>query len=210
MPFDSRLTKPEDYLKSASSQAGRKFFKDKKVDYAEAFKSKPSEPPFTINRFDTSDLRRRLTSKKPVLNPRLNFVGGDPEQFQLFTGLPRFDSAKGDLYDFNTGRPQTKALFTEYPEFKPLWVELYEVSPTLEKRARNPMPRSGNPDPLGRIMERAELAAEREMERDYSVAQLLKGEGSKEVARGKQSEEEDKPLEPPKPDSPELDKAKSA
>ena len=190
MPRDSRLTSPDQYLGSKASQAGRKFYRDKKVDYGEAFKSKPSEPPFTINRFDESDLKRRLTSKKPVLNPRLNFIGGDPEQFQLFTGLPRFDSSKTDLYNFDQGRPNTKALFTQYPEFKEIWVELYNISPTLEKKARNPMPSTRNPDPLGRIQKRAELAAEREMEQEYSVAQLLEGEGAEEVKLGEKVEKD--------------------
>ena len=190
MPRDQRLTSPDEYLGSKASQAGRKFYRDKKVDYGEAFKTRPEEPPFTINRFDSSDLRRRLTSKKPVLNPRLNFIGGDPQQFELFTGLPRFDSSKGDLYNFEEGRPNTRALFTQYPEFKEIWVELYNVSPTLEKKARNPMPSSRNPDPMGRILARAENAAEREMEQDYSVAQLLQGEGAQEVKRGEEVEKD--------------------
>jgi len=190
MPRDSRLTSPDEYLGSKASQAGRKFYRDKKVDYGEAFKNKPSEPPFTINRFDQSDLKRRLTSKKPVLNPRLNFIGGDPEQFQLFTGLPRFDTNKMDLYNFEAGRPNTKALFTQYPEFKEIWVELYNASPTVEKRAKDPMPTARNPDPMGRILARAENAAERQMEQEYSVAQLLEGEGAAEVKRGEQVEKD--------------------
>ena len=190
MPRDSRLTSPDEYLGSKASQAGRKFYRDKKVDYGEAFKTGPKEPPFTINRFDTSDLKRRLTSKKPVLNPRLNFIGGDPQQFELFTGLPRFDSSKGDLYNFEEGRPNTRALFTQYPEFKEIWVELYNVSPTLEKKARNPMPSERNPDPLGRIQQRAELAAENEMEQEYSVAQLLQGKGAAEVKEGEKIEKD--------------------
>jgi len=68
------------------------------------------------------------------------------------------------------------------------WVELYKVSPTLEKSARNPMPSERNPDPLGRIQKRSELAAEREMEQEYSVAQLLQGKGAAEVKEGEKIE----------------------
>jgi len=186
MPRDQRLTNPDQYLDSKASQAGRKFYRDKTVDYGEAFKTGPKEPPFTINRFDERDLRRRLTSKKPILNPRLNFVAGDPQEFKLFTGLPRFDSSKADLYNFEQGRPNTQALFTQYPEFKPIWVELYNASPTVEKRSRNPMPRVEDPDPMGRILARAEDAAEKQVEQEYSVAQLLAGEGAEEVKEGEE------------------------
>ena len=193
MPLDSRLSNPDDYLGSKASQAGRKFYKDKKVDYGEAFKTRPDEPPFTINRFDSRDLRRRLTSKKPVLNPRLNFVGGDPEEFKLFTGLPRFDTSKVDLYNFQEGRPNTKALFTQYPEFKPIWVELYNASPTVKERSKDTMPTARNPDPQGLILARAEKAAENQIEKEFSVAQLLKGKGAEDVKKGEQYVETNQP-----------------
>jgi hypothetical protein len=79
MPRDSRLSRPQDYV----DETRLKFLRNNKVDYGEAFKSKPSEPPFTINRFDASDLQNKLKKglgKKQVLNPRLNFVGGDPQE----------------------------------------------------------------------------------------------------------------------------------
>tara|TARA_E500000318_G_C3549926_1_gene208432 strand:- start:740 stop:1357 length:618 start_codon:yes stop_codon:yes gene_type:complete len=182
MPRDARLSRPESYIDDTQL----KFYRNNNIDYGDAFKSKPNEPPFTINRFDESDLRRKLSSKKPILNPRLNFVGGDPQQFELFTGLPRFDTYKTELYDFDQGRPNTKQLFTTYPEYKPMWAELYRVSPTLDKASRNPMPRVKNPDPMNRIQGRAEAAAENKMQNNLSVAQLLQGEGKKEVARGKE------------------------
>jgi hypothetical protein len=54
-------------------------------------------------------------------------------------------------------------------------MEAYKLSPTVrpDKRAKNPMPRTRNPDPNGFIMQLAESRAENEMENNVSVAQLL-------------------------------------
>ena len=183
MPRDSRLSRPQDYV----DETRLKFLRNNKVDYGEAFKSKPSEPPFTINRFDASDLQNKLKKglgKKQVLNPRLNFVGGDPQAFQLFTGLPRFDNNKKELYSFEEGRPNTKSNFTQYPEYKPMWAELYNVSPTVADKSSNPMPSTANPDPQNILRDNAELAAENEVEGKLSVAQLLQGQGAAEVKEG--------------------------
>jgi hypothetical protein len=172
MPRDSRLSRPQDYV----DETRLKFLRNNKVDYGEAFKSKPSEPPFTINRFDASDLQNKLKKglgKKQVLNPRLNFVGGDPQAFQLL-----------ELYSFEEGRPNTKSNFTQYPEYKPMWAELYNVSPTVADKSSNPMPRTANPDPQNILRDNAELAAENEVEGKLSVAQLLQGQGAAEVKEG--------------------------
>ena len=64
MPFDSRLTDPNDYIDDVQ----KRFYRSKKVDYGEAFKKSSTEPPFTVNRFGTNDLRRKIQTKKPVLN----------------------------------------------------------------------------------------------------------------------------------------------
>jgi len=49
------------------------------------------EPPFNVNRFSSKELTNKLVTKKLALNPRLNFIGNQPEQFELFSGLGRFN-----------------------------------------------------------------------------------------------------------------------
>lgn len=169
MPRDKRLTDPSDYIDDVQ----KRFYRNKKVDYSESFKKSSTQPPFTINRFDASDLRRKIQTKKPVLNPRLNFVNDNPEEFKLFTGLPRFDNNRKDLYDFEQGRPNTLADFRQYPEYKPIWSELYMTSPTVTEPSKNPMPRASNPDPQGIIQAKAEAEAEAAMEGNFTVAELM-------------------------------------
>lgn len=169
MPFDSRLTDPNDYIDDVQ----KRFYRSKKVDYGEAFKKPSTQPPFTVNRFDASDLRRKIQTKKPVLNPRLNFVNDNPEQFKLFTGLPRFDNNRKELYDFELGRPNTLSDFRTYPEYKPIWGELYQASPTVEEPSKNPMPRSTNPDPKGVIEAKAVQEAQDAVEENFTVAELM-------------------------------------
>ena len=172
MPRDPRLvsSRPGRVLKDSQL----KFFKETNIDYADSFKKKSTEPPFTINRFDETDLRRKLQNKKPKLNPRLSFLTDDnAQEFELFTGVGRFDNNKKDLYSFENGRPNTKQNFTMYPDYKPLWAELYFASPTVSERAKNTMPSVSDPDPQGIIMGRAESKAQGEVEQELSVAQLL-------------------------------------
>ena len=172
MPRDPRLvsSRPGKVLKESQL----KFFKETNIDYADSFKKKSTEPPFTINRFDENDLRRKLQNKKPKLNPRLSFLTDDnAQEFELFTGVGRFDSNKKELYDFENGRANTRQKFTEYPDYKPMWADLYFASPTVETRAQNTMPSVRDPDPQGLIMKRAESKAENEVEQELSIAQLL-------------------------------------
>jgi len=61
----------------------------RKIDYEESFRAKSDQPPFNINRFGKEELLNKITSKKPTLNRRLDFVD-DPTSFELFTGLGRF------------------------------------------------------------------------------------------------------------------------
>ena len=172
MPIDPRLVSSQPGKVLKDSQL--KFLKETNIDYADSFKKSSTEPPFTINRFDERDLRRKLTSKKPKLNPRLSFINDENAQaFELFTGVGRFDTAKKDLYSFEQGRPNTKMNFTDYPDYKPMWAELYAASPTVEKKSKNTMPSLRNPDPQGIILARAENQAENEVENNLSVAQLL-------------------------------------
>ena len=91
MPRDPRLvsSRPGKVLKDSQL----KFFKETNIEYADSFKKKSTEPTFTINRFDESDLRRKLQNKKPKLNPRLSFLTDDnAQEFELFTGVGRFDT----------------------------------------------------------------------------------------------------------------------
>ena len=158
MPRDSRLSNPEDYI--ADGTQG--FRKQSKIDYHDSFAAKSTQPPFNINRFESSELRNRLLSKKPILNPRLNFVAGDPQEFELFTGFARFDTNRTELYDFDAGRANTKLNFTYAPEYNPLWAEEYFYSPTLnpEDKVTNPMPRVSNPDPNGFLTEAGDMGEE--------------------------------------------------
>lgn len=180
MPRDPRLvsSRPDKVLKDSQL----KFFKETNIDYADSFKKKSTEPPFTINRFDERDLRRKLQNKKPKLNPRLSFLTEDnAQEFELFTGVGRFDNNKKDLYNFKDGRPNTKQNFTQYPDYKPMWAELYFASPTVSKRATNTMPSQSDPDPQSIILRRAENKAENDIEENYSVAQLLNKKKGKEA-----------------------------
>ena len=184
MPRDSRLTKPQDYLDEVDLffRKGTKGLR--KIDYEESFRAKSHQPPFDINKFDQRDLTNKIKSKKPILNRRLNFVD-DPNSFELFTGLGRFDNGRTNkeepersLYNFDIGRANTKLDFRDTPEYQAkgeLWKERYMLSPTISPKDRitNPMPRIKNPDPKGYLMATAEKRAENEAEGKMNVAQLL-------------------------------------
>jgi len=55
------------------------------------------------------------------------------------------------------------------------------------------MPTARNPDPQGIILARAENAAENQIEKEFSVAQLLKGKGAEDVKKGEQYVETNQP-----------------
>jgi hypothetical protein len=65
MPRDARLNTPEDSIEKVDSV----FKKNSKIDYADSFKAKPSQPPFDINHFDAGDLRNKLLAKKTGTKP---------------------------------------------------------------------------------------------------------------------------------------------
>ena len=69
MPRDARLNSPEESINKVDSV----FRKNSKIDYADSFKAKATQPPFDINHFDASDLRNKLLAKKQVQNPGLNY-----------------------------------------------------------------------------------------------------------------------------------------
>lgn len=184
MPRDKRLSRPQDYLDEVSLffQKGSKGLR--KIDYEESFRAKSDQPPFNINRFGKEELLNKITSKKPTLNRRLDFVD-DPTSFELFTGLGRFDNGRTNeedpsmsLYYFDEGRANTKLDFRQTPEYQAkgeLWKERYMLSPTISPgdRITNPMPRAANPDPKNYLLMTAQKRAENEMEGNLNVAQLL-------------------------------------
>jgi hypothetical protein len=173
-----------------------------KLNFRDLFESKPSTgaPPWTPSRFKAEHLTNALQTRKATLNPRLRFVGNspffddenqlDPKDYELFEGLGRFD--RPVAYNFEEGRALTRNRPQNQPDFNPEWVDAYNVSPTVKpsKRAKNPMPRSRNPDPNGYLMAMAENRAENETEDKVSVAQLLQRKDlytSKEESEGGQT-----------------------
>ena len=184
MPRDKRLSRPQDYLDEVDLffRKGSKGLR--KIDYEESFRAKSDQPPFNINRFGKEELLNKITSKKPTLNRRLDFVD-DPTSFELFTGLGRFDNGRTSeedpsmsLYYFDEGRANTKLDFRQTPEYQAkgeLWKERYMLSPTISPgdRITNPMPRVANPDPKNYLLMTAKKRAENEMEGNLNVAQLL-------------------------------------
>jgi hypothetical protein len=154
------------------------FSKRKNLDFDDLFsvKADSGSAPWSLNRFDSTDLLRRIQTRKLQLNPGLQQVGDDGGEIEVFAGIGRFNRDKD--YDFVNGRANTNQRPEEQPGFNSLWGEYYSLSPTLNpgKRASNPMPRAKNPDPKGYIMAQMETKAKNEMEGDKSVAQLLAGD----------------------------------
>ena len=180
---------------------------NRQLDFGELFRAKApvGEYPWNNDRFQTEDLIKKAQSRKKTTNPRLNFVsnspwfrdrtekGDEPEpDFQLFEGLGRFRKAQD--YDFTEGKPMTRQRPQDQPDFNPRWVELYELSPTLDPSdsVRNVMPSARNPDPRGYLMGQAEKRAEGEMEGDKTVAQLLEEGGGSVSDKPKEVKAEEK------------------
>ena len=154
------------------------FSKKRQLNFDDLFSAKADSgtAPWTPNRFDNTDLLRRIQTRKLKFNPGLQFVGDDAQNLEVFAGIGRFN--RREDYDFNSGRALTKQRPEEQPGFNPVWKDMYALSPTLEPgdRISNPMPRASNPDPKGYLMSVAERRAENEVEGNKSVAQLLKGD----------------------------------
>lgn len=181
MPRDKRLNDPTRHLDDV-----QKFFSEgqrglRKINYEESFRAKSHEPPFNINRFGSNELQSKLVTRKQILNRRLDFAN-NVQEFQLFTGLGRFDTGRNNeempLYSFVDGRANTKLDFRQTPEYLmqgELWNQRYQFSPTISpgERVSNPMPRAANPDPKGFLLATAQQRAEREAEGQMSIAQLL-------------------------------------
>lgn len=166
----------------------------KRLDFQELFTSKAStgDYPWNPSRFNESDLLKKAQTKKVTLNPDLNFVGESAffdeskglasSEYEMFEGIGRFNR-RGDVgvgYSFEEGRPLTKQRPQDQPDYNPLWIDAYKISPTVKpgKRAKNPMPRMSNPDPNGYIMARAQRMADDDVRGVASVADLLKGNKS--------------------------------
>jgi len=94
MPFDSRLTDPNDYIDDVQ----KRFYRSKKVDYGEAFKKPSTQPPFTVNRFDASDLRRKIQivfqDPDASLNPRMKVVDIIAEPLRNVLGIINKDEIR--------------------------------------------------------------------------------------------------------------------
>jgi hypothetical protein len=152
------------------------FVKKRNLNFDDLFsvKSNSGAPPWNLNRFDSTDLLRRIQTKKLIQNPGLQQVGEEPTE--VFSGIGRFDRNKD--YDFMNGRAKTNQRPEEQPGFNTTWGEFYSLSPTMDpgKRISNPMPRAKNPDPKGYIMAQMEQKVENEAEDKKSVAQLLSGD----------------------------------
>ena len=173
----------------------------KRLDFDDLFRSKATsgDYPWNPSRFTSQDLLRRSQTRKTKLNPDLNFVGNSPffdgnenvsSDYELFEGLGRFNRPVD--YDFDEGRALTSQRPQNQPDFNPLWVEAYEMSPTVKpgQSAENPMPRLRNPDPNGFLMAQAENRAEAEAEDKRSIAQLLEEEEPQSKKKEKKEERE--------------------
>lgn len=151
------------------------FAKKRKLNFDDLFASKASTgaAPWMPSRFESTDLLRKIQTRKLKLNPSLNFVGETPEEYEVFANIGRF--VRKESYDFNNGRPLTRLRPEEQPGYSDIWMQAYNLSPTLEPddRVENPMPRMANPDPKGYIMASAEQRAKNELEGNKSVAQLI-------------------------------------
>tara|TARA_B100001250_G_scaffold160737_1_gene138075 strand:- start:122 stop:802 length:681 start_codon:yes stop_codon:yes gene_type:complete len=180
---DSRLDLGR-YIKNPFNRRGHI---PKRLDFNDLFVSKASEGeyPWNPSRFTEVDLLKKYQTRKQTLNPDLNFVGNSPffdaddiktlatNEYEMFEGLGRFKRPFD--YDFDEGRARTKRRPQEQPDFNPEWVEAYRFSPTISPGgfAKNPMPRTKNPDPKGYLMAQAEQRAESDIENELSVSDLL-------------------------------------
>lgn len=192
MAKDPRLSEfgPDRYIGFTSDV----FKKKRQLNFDDLFASKADSgtAPWNPSRFESTDLLRRIQTRKLKFNPGLQFVGEDAQQLEVFAGIGRFN--RREDYDFNAGRGLTKQRPEEQPGFNPIWKDMYSLSPTLkpDDRVSNPMPRASNPDPKGYLMATAEKRAENEVEGNLSVAQLLKGDDKPSISA---DNEEDKKKE---------------
>ena len=171
------------------------------LDFQELFRAKPrtGQYPWNPSRFETEDLTKRHMTKKLTQNPDLNFVGNSAffnednevtSDYEVFEGVGRFNRPVD--YDFDEGRPMTTSRPQDQPDFNPMWLEAYKVSPTIQpnESASNPMPRLRNPDPNGYLMAMAKSQVEAQQEGDLSVSELLEIQGNVPAETEKKEEKE--------------------
>ena len=130
--------------------------------------------PWDPGRPTEVDILNRAQARKRTLNAKLGYV--DPEEpldTKLFIGTERF--VRHENYDFKVGRALTTHRPQDNPDFNPIWLDAYRISPTIppNKRAKNPMPTASNPDPHGYIMQMAQQQAENTVNPEPTVAGLL-------------------------------------
>jgi hypothetical protein len=171
------------------------------LDFDELFRAKPEGGgyPWNPSRFNQEDLLKRMMTRKRTLNPSLNFVSNSPyfqtntevsADYEVFEGLGRFN--RPEEYDFNEGRALTQQRPQDQPDFNPVWIEAYRLSPTVSpgKAAKNPMPRMKNPDPNGYLMAAAEKRADNEVNNKMSISQLLDRKGVMKPIEVKKEEDQ--------------------
>jgi len=181
-------------------------YDQRKLSFSDSFRtpSRSNKTPWTPSRFTEEDLLNRIKTKQLNLNPNLNFISNAPffddnskvtEGYELFKGLGRFK--RREDYDFASGRAKTAQRPQDQPDYQPLWMEAYKLSPTLnpEKRAKNPMPTMSNPDPRGFLMAIAENRAKDEAEGKKSVAELLPSKQTNTTIRKEQQAGKETTLE---------------
>jgi hypothetical protein len=130
--------------------------------------------PWDPGRFNAVDILNRAQARKRTLNPQLGYVDPEaPQDVQLFIGLGRF--VRHEDYNFDNGTPNVSHRPQDNPDYNPIWLSAYKISPTIPpgKRAKNPMPTRSNPDPHGYIMQMSESQAKQDVEGQPDVAQLL-------------------------------------
>ena len=176
------------------------FVKKQTLNFDELFSSPAGsgQYPWNPSRFSQSDLLRKMMTRKLSLNPRLNFVGDTPEEYEVFAGLPNFNRVAE--YDFENGRAVTNQRPEEQPGYNVLWADSYRLSPTIppEKKIKNPMPRAANPDPRGFLMASATSQVNNEEQGKTSVAQLMaKGSTGAPLSSVSAKETSQKNNEPP-------------
>lgn len=168
MPRDARL--------DLDRYFGNEFNRRTKLNFNDLFDSSPGggQFPWEPSRFNSEKLLNYAEARKRNLNKRLNSIDpADPQAFELFTGLGRFN--KENFYDFNDGRAVTKKRPEEQIDFNKNWIELYRLSPTIKPgdRAKNPMPSASNPDPNGYLMASVQDRIKNEEEGSISISDLV-------------------------------------
>ena len=165
----------------------------KRLDFTELFSAQPSvnNYPWNPSRFTERDLTKRAMSKKLTQNPALNFVGNAPffdgnenvtAEYEVFEGIGRFNNEFD--YNFDEGRPAGEDYPQNQPDYNPTWMERYNFSPTIkpDERAKDPMPRTANPDPNGYLQSMAEQQLQQELAGTPTAGQIIAGGGGGESA----------------------------